>query len=82
MDFLIDAIENAADDEEGEQLVDTFVPLILAFNQHFVGMNNVKFIIILTMFHVVIKWNNILAWPLMSVIFCDFGKLAFTLSKY
>ena len=58
VEFLIDAIENAADDEEGEQLVDTFVPLILAFNQHFVGMNNMKFIIILTMLHVVIKWNN------------------------
>ena len=42
VEFLIDAIENAADDEEGEQLVDTFVPLILAFNQHFVGMNNMK----------------------------------------
>ena len=42
VEFLIDAIENAADDEEGEQLVDTFVPLILAFNQHFVGMNNMN----------------------------------------
>ena len=38
VDFLIDAIESAAGDEKGEQLVDTFVPLILAFNQHFVGM--------------------------------------------
>ena len=34
MEFLINAIESAEDDEE---LAETFVPLILAFNQHFVG---------------------------------------------
>lgn len=40
IDFVIDTIENAPvdDNDNGEQLVDTFVPLILAFNQHFVGM--------------------------------------------
>ena len=43
VDFLIDTIENAADDEKGEQLVDTFVPLILAFNQHFVGMDDMLY---------------------------------------
>ena len=42
-----------------------------------------KVIMIMTMFHVVIiKRNNALPCPLMSVIFCDFGKLAFTLLKY
>ena len=39
MDFVIEAIESAPDDDQGEQLVDAFVPLILAFNQHFVGMD-------------------------------------------
>jgi len=42
VDFLIDATENVADDEKGEQLVDTFVPLILAFNQHFLGMGTIN----------------------------------------
>ena len=39
MDFLIDVIESAGGGEHGEELVDAFVPLILAFNQHFVGRN-------------------------------------------
>ncbi|XP_068714578.1 NCK-interacting protein with SH3 domain-like isoform X1 [Montipora foliosa] len=37
VDFVIEAIENASDDDKtDEQLVDTFVPLVLSFNQHFI----------------------------------------------
>ena len=36
MEFLVDAIEDAESGEHGEELVDALVPLILAFNQHFV----------------------------------------------
>lgn len=37
LDFIIESIETASDDDKGEQLVETFVPLILSFNQHFIG---------------------------------------------
>lgn len=36
LDFIIESIETASDDDKGEQLVETFVPLILSFNQHFI----------------------------------------------
>lgn len=37
VEFVIDVIESAGSGDHGEELVDTLVPLILAFNQHFVG---------------------------------------------
>lgn len=37
VDFIIDVIESAGGGEHGEEVVDALVPLILAFNQHFVG---------------------------------------------
>jgi len=37
VDFIIDVIESAGSGEHGEEVVDALVPLILAFNQHFVG---------------------------------------------
>ena len=37
VDFVIDIIESAGSGEHGEEVVDALVPLILAFNQHFVG---------------------------------------------
>lgn len=37
VDFIIDIIESAGSGEHGEEVVDALVPLILAFNQHFVG---------------------------------------------
>ncbi|KAJ7376050.1 hypothetical protein OS493_037156 [Desmophyllum pertusum] len=40
MDFLIDIIESTGGGEHGEELVDAFVPLILAFNQHFVDFQS------------------------------------------
>ena len=39
VDFIIDTIESAGSGEHGEELVDALVPLVLAFNQHFVGRN-------------------------------------------
>ncbi|XP_031572405.1 NCK-interacting protein with SH3 domain-like isoform X2 [Actinia tenebrosa] len=33
--YLISCIENAPDGEDGDQLIDSFVGLLLAFNQHF-----------------------------------------------
>lgn len=37
VDFIIDIIESAGSGENGDEVVDALVPLILAFNQHFVG---------------------------------------------
>lgn len=42
VDFVIGVIESTGGGEHGEELVDALVPLILAFNQHFVG-RKVKF---------------------------------------
>jgi len=35
--FIVDVIESAGGGEHGEEVVNALVPLILAFNQHFVG---------------------------------------------
>ena len=37
MNWIIDVIESTGSGEHGEEVVDALVPLILAFNQHFVG---------------------------------------------
>lgn len=37
VNFIIDIIESAGSGEHGEEVLDALVPLILAFNQHFVG---------------------------------------------
>ena len=42
VDFVVAIVEDAGDSESGERLVDALVPLILAFNQHFVGEAVVK----------------------------------------
>ncbi|KAL9960757.1 hypothetical protein ACROYT_G034256 [Oculina patagonica] len=40
VDFVIGVIESAGGGEHGEELVDALVPLILAFNQHFVDFQS------------------------------------------
>lgn len=40
VDFIIDIIESAGSGEHGEEVVDALVPLILAFNQHFVDFQS------------------------------------------
>lgn len=35
--FIVNVIESAGGGEHGEEVVNALVPLILAFNQHFVG---------------------------------------------
>lgn len=37
--YLISCVEDAPDGEDGDQLIDSFVGLLLAFNQHFSGQN-------------------------------------------
>ena len=37
VDLIIDLIESAGSGEHDEEVVEALVPLILAFNQHFVG---------------------------------------------
>jgi hypothetical protein len=39
--YLVTCVENAPDGQEGDQLIDSFVGLLLAFNQHFSGLENV-----------------------------------------